>query len=76
MDIAVGDLLHMKKQHPCGCDRWRVLRVGMDFRLRCEGCGREVLRPRAKVERAVKKICHARDGCDKIDGAGAPPGLV
>ena len=53
MDIRVGDLLTMKKPHPCGCDQWLVLRSGMDFRLRCRGCGREVLIPRAKAERGI-----------------------
>lgn len=55
MDIVPGDVLEMKKEHPCGSRRWIVLRVGMDFRLRCEGCGREVMLPRKKAEKAVKK---------------------
>ena len=49
MDIAIGDILEMKKEHPCGSRRWEVLRVGMDFRLRCEGCGREMMIPRKKA---------------------------
>ncbi len=56
MDIRVGDTLELKKAHPCGSSRWQVLRVGMDFRLRCGGCGRELLIPRAKVEKNGKKI--------------------
>ncbi len=56
MDIAVGDVLQLKKKHPCGSDRWLVLRVGMDFRLRCLGCGHEVMTPRAKAERSVRSI--------------------
>ena len=55
MDIQPGDILEMKKEHPCGSRRWAVLRVGMDFRLRCEGCSREVMLPRKKAEKAVKK---------------------
>ena len=55
MDIQVGDTLVMKKQHPCGC-RWMVLRIGADFKLRCEGCGREVMGARSKFERNVKEI--------------------
>lgn len=43
MDIQVGDILTMKKQHPCGEKRWEVLRIGADFKLRCLGCGREVM---------------------------------
>ena len=56
MDIRVGDVLTMKKKHPCGAERWLVLRAGMDFRLRCLGCGREVLGPRQKFEKQIKKI--------------------
>ena len=50
MDIQPGDVLEMKKEHPCGSRRWAVLRVGMDFRLRCEGCGREVMGPRQRSQ--------------------------
>ena len=46
MDIHVNDVLKMKKAHPCGSQEWLVLRVGMDFKLRCQGCGREVMLPR------------------------------
>ncbi len=56
MDVKVGDKLEMKKQHPCGCNIFDVLRVGIDFRLRCEKCGREVFAPRSKIERSIKKI--------------------
>lgn len=56
MDIQVGDILEMKKSHPCGSQEWMVLRVGMDFKLRCTGCGREMMIPRSKAERSVKQI--------------------
>ena len=56
MDIHVGDVLELKKPHPCGSRQWQVLRVGMDFKLRCQGCGHEVMLPRSKAEKAVKKI--------------------
>lgn len=56
MDVRVGDTLEMKKQHPCGEKRFLVLRSGIDFRIRCLGCGREVLVPRSKIERNIKKI--------------------
>lgn len=61
MDIQVGDTLQMKKPHPCGCNEWEVLRIGMDFRMRCKGCGREVMLPRAKAEKNVKKILPGPD---------------
>lgn len=62
MDIQVGDTLVMKKQHPCGSCRWLVLRIGADFKLRCEGCGREVMGARSKFERNVKEIVRQGEG--------------
>ena len=56
MDIQVGDILTMKKQHPCGSARWLVTRTGADFKLRCCGCGREVMGARSKFERNVKRV--------------------
>ena len=56
MDIAVGDTILTRKKHPCGADTFSVLRVGMDFRLKCTGCGREVMVPRVKAEKSLKKI--------------------
>ena len=56
MDVNVGDILLMKKQHPCGCRRFEVLRVGMDFKIRCMTCDREVMVARNKIERNIKKI--------------------
>ena len=56
MDIRVGDILEMKKQHPCGAKRFAVLRSGMDFKLKCLGCGHEVMVPRAKAEKNIRKI--------------------
>ncbi len=56
MDVRVGDKLMMKKNHPCGSNRFDVLRIGMDFRIRCESCGREVMVPRVKAEKSIKKI--------------------
>ena len=56
MNIQIGDILELKKQHPCGSKEWQVLRVGMDFKLRCRGCGHEMMVPRSKAEKAVKKI--------------------
>lgn len=56
MDVQVGDRLQMKKKHPCGSREFLVLRAGMDFKLRCLGCGREVMAPRRKIEKNIKKI--------------------
>lgn len=56
MNLNVGDRIEMKKQHPCGCKTFTLLRVGMDFKIKCEGCGREVMVPRTKVEKNIKKV--------------------
>ena len=56
MDIQVGDTLTMKKPHPCGSRDWLVLRTGADFKLRCCGCGHEVMAPRRKLEKSIKRM--------------------
>ena len=56
MDVRVGDVLELKKSHPCGSRVWLVLRVGMDFRLRCRGCGHELMIPRSKAEKSIRKL--------------------
>ncbi len=59
MNVRVGDRLKMKKPHPCGGDVFDVLRVGLDFRIRCAKCGRDVMVPRARIERHIKQIIPA-----------------
>ena len=56
MDIRIGDVLTMKKQHPCGCARFIVLRIGMDFRLRSEQCGHELMIPRTRAEKSDANV--------------------
>ena len=56
MDIQVGDRLKLKKQHPCGSKEWEVLRVGADFRLKCQGCGHQIMAARRQVEKNIKEI--------------------
>mgnify|MGYP000522473076 CR=1 FL=1 len=56
MDVQVGDVLVMKKKHPCGENQFLVLRSGMDFKLRCIGCGHEIMIPRSKAEKNIKSI--------------------
>ncbi len=53
---AVGDIVEMKKQHPCGSKQWEVIRTGADFRIKCTGCSHQVMLARTKFEKAVKKI--------------------
>lgn len=54
--FAQGDILHMKKKHPCGDERFRVLRTGSDVRVRCEGCGRDMTLSRVALERMIRKV--------------------
>lgn len=56
MDIRLGDVLVMKKAHPCGEKKWLVLRTGADFRLRCLGCNHEVMIPRFKAEKNIRTV--------------------
>lgn len=58
----LGDVVKMRKGHPCGSDEWEVLRTGMDFRIRCLGCKRVVMLPRPKFEKGIKAI--VRRGID------------
>ncbi len=52
MDLKVGDVIKMKKSHPCGTNAWELRRVGMDIRIRCTGCGHyQVMLPRKQVEK-------------------------
>ena len=52
--IKVGDIIRMKKKHPCGSDEWEVLRIGADFRLKCMGCEHQIMTPRKNVEKNIK----------------------
>jgi len=56
MDIRLNDILVMKKAHPCGDKQWKVLRVGADFRLKCLGCGHEIMVPRLKAEKNIRNV--------------------
>lgn len=58
MDIRVGDTVIMKKKHPCGSDKWVILRIGADFKMRCAGCGHEVMTPRSKAEKNIRDVKH------------------
>ena len=71
MDVRIGDILLMKKPHPCGSREWKVLRSGMDFRLHCLGCGHEILVPRSKAEKGIKEIKRPEEN---LDGQLPPSG--
>lgn len=59
--IEVGDIVKLKKQHPCGGYDWEVLRVGTDLRIKCTTCDRQVWLPRREVLRRMKKIVSRKD---------------
>ena len=62
MNYEVGDIVTLKKPHPCGSKEMFVMRSGMDFKLRCVGCGREFMIPRSKIEKSIKSIRHNDEG--------------
>ena len=68
MDVQVKDVLLMKKAHPCGEKRWLVLRTGADFRLKCLGCGHELMIPRHKAEKNIKNIVREESSTDSSGG--------
>lgn len=61
MEIALGDIVRLKKAHPCGGDTWQVVRVGADIGIRCQKCGRRILLSRRSLERTAKDyISHSK----------------
>lgn len=65
MDLQVGDVVQMRKQHPCGESRWRIIRVGADIKIRCLGCGRLVMMDRPTFEKRMKKLLERPEGSDQ-----------
>lgn len=79
-DLALGDRLRLRKPHPCGSYEWRVVRLGADIGIRCEGCGRRVLLARSELERRIKQVLsrvattgQAVDAADVADAASRGP---
>ncbi|WP_225742965.1 DUF951 domain-containing protein [Marinilactibacillus sp. Marseille-P9653] len=66
MDKAyeLNDIVEMKKKHPCGVNRWAIIRMGADIRVKCEGCGQLVLMPRREFERKMKKVLVKADATE------------
>ncbi len=60
LELRLGDVLRLKKAHPCGNDMWEVMRLGADISLKCQKCNRSVMLPRSYIERKVKEVVHAR----------------
>jgi hypothetical protein len=64
LDLNLGDIVQMRKPHPCGGDRWRVVRLGAEIGIRCLTCDRKVLLPRSTFERRVKKFLERGTGSE------------
>lgn len=64
MNFEVGDIVKLKKQHPCSGGKWEIMRVGADFRLKCMGCGHMIMVPRKLVEKNARGLKGA-DGVEK-----------
>ncbi|WP_053217731.1 DUF951 domain-containing protein [Virgibacillus senegalensis] len=60
-DYQLHDVVQMKKPHPCGENRWKIIRMGMDIRIKCEGCGHSVLIPRKKFNSKMKKVLERQE---------------
>ena len=60
-EILLGDVVRMRKPHPCGSNQWEVVRLGADIGIRCQGCGRKVLLPRGQYVRQVKTLLQRRE---------------
>lgn len=52
----VGQILQFKKKHPCGCDQWKVISIGVDYKLECMSCNRIIIIPRVDLKKKVKKV--------------------
>ncbi|MBC7766248.1 MAG: DUF951 domain-containing protein [Hyphomonadaceae bacterium] len=68
MKLFVGDIVELKKQHPCGNKQWEVMRIGADFRIKCLKCEHQLMLPRSSFEKSIKKIIKTvENAIDKQD---------
>ena len=70
IDLRLDDRVRLRKPHPCGATDWRVVRLGADIGLKCEGCGRRVLLPRSEVERRIKQVLSRGEDSLHAESAG------
>lgn len=61
MDLKVGDIVETKKSHPCGSNQFEILRVGMDFRIKCMKCEKQIWIERPNLEKRIKKVTHKEE---------------
>lgn len=60
-NYKLGDIVIMKKGHPCGVNEWEIIRMGADIKIKCLGCGRSVMLPRIEFNKKIKKIVGGKD---------------
>ena len=68
MDLHLKDIVELKKIHPCGSKQWEITRVGMDIKLKCLGCGHELMLPRSKAEKSIRAVFREGKRVDKQQG--------
>lgn len=67
LKLEVGDVIMTKKSHPCGSNKFQITRVGMDFRIKCEKCEKEIWIPRVKLEKRIKEVIRGGEKIDRQD---------
>ena len=72
MQLFVGDVVRLRKPHPCGSNEWKIMRTGMDFRIQCLGCQHQAWIPRIKLERNIKQIIERPAGIYAPDTGNNP----
>lgn len=65
MQYNIGDIVELKKQHPCGSKNWEITRVGVDYKLKCVGCGHIIILERPKALKLIKKILKRKEETDE-----------
>lgn len=60
-EFELGDIVEMKKQHPCGTNRWEIIRTGADIKIKCVSCGRIIMIPRVKFEKSLKQVLERKE---------------
>ena len=64
-DYGLNDIVEMKKPHPCGTNAWKIIRMGMDIRIKCTGCNHSVLIPRSEFDKKIKKVIQKGDPSER-----------
>ena len=55
-NYKLGSIVEMKKNHPCGCNKFEIIRVGVDIKIKCTNCGRTIMLPRVEFNKKIKKV--------------------